>query len=63
METTLADQADGSEDEHLRGVDLDRFEQAGHPGVREIAADPEQHDGVDQGGEDLGPVVAERPPR
>ena len=59
----VGDQADGREDQHLAGIDADGVEQSSYAGDGEVATDAQQDDRVDQGGEDLGAVVAEGPPR
>ena len=63
IETRLATRPTAAKTSICAASTLDRVEQSSYAGDGEVAADPEQHDRVDQGGEDLGAVVAERPAR
>ena len=59
-ETALASQADEREPDHRPGLDGRRVDQPGDAGVRQVGADHQQHQGVEQRGQDLGAVPAER---
>ena len=59
-ETALATRPTSAKTDQRPGVDRRRVDQPGDAGVRQVAADPQQHQRVDQRGEDLGPVPAER---
>jgi hypothetical protein len=59
----IREQADDREREHRPGVDVGRVHHASYALDRQVAADTEQHHGVQQRGQDLGAVQAEGPPR
>ena len=59
-EMRVGDQPDQRERDHRPGVDVVGAASRRDAGVREVAADHQQHHGVHQRGEDLGAVQAER---
>ena len=56
----IGEETDGGEGDHRPGIDGPRVAEPADAGVDQVAADAEQHQRVDEGGQDLGAVQAER---